>query len=914
MSFAWNWPGARWWRCDLHLHSPASHDYHEPATSVDDWVGAALGAGLDAIAVTDHDSADWVDGVRGHDAVTSGPLWVLPGVEVTTIENVHLLVLFGPERDGDHVKRFLGSCEIRDVGLPSAKSKKGFLEVMELARQQGGICIAPHADTVPTEGNSSRASLLVGLKDHGDLKEILRSPLLAAAEICTDDAATHRRLRGYDPPELRERLAPGLSLVRFSDAHDLAAIGRRSTWLKATRPDREGVLLALTDGDVSVREAGEPLDLNMPPALAIESIEIAEVREIGRTAANDRSGPLLVEFNPWLNTIVGGRGVGKSSLVQLLRIGLRREQDVPEEGEVAEALRSFVRVPESRRDPGVLTPESLVRVVYRKDGARFRAGWSVSADVPALEQEQGDGTWTAAEGTVRQRLPVRILAQNEIHELARKPRSLLRLIDEGPDVRRGDWDETQETELARFLALRAQARQHAATIEREEEVRGELADVLRRLELFESAEHRAVLEDYQRRQRQSAQLDRWLESLEHVAATVHETARDARLDDAPASAFEAEDEAVVKAATEGATRVQQHLTAAAERAERAVLAARATAEQMRTSPWSARVDAAREGYNALVQELRATGAGDPEQYGGLVQRRQVLEQRLAEAQETRELVASLDGQASESLGRLKGLRRELSDRRLTFLREVLDPTGLVQIELGPQQETEGAEDSLRELLGIERGFDQDAQECVATLERSPGPDGVEQLKERLRAIRAGDPAGDPKDRRFRERLAALAPEVFDRLDAWFPEDGLEPSYRAADGHFRPIGQGSAGQQNAAILAFLLSHGEEPMVIDQPENDLDNTLISDLIVQQLRRSKIRRQLIVVTHNPNIVVNADAEYVIALDMSKGRVHVRQQGGLQEQPVRDEVCKVIEGGREAFELRYSRIGEQGRVRSSG
>jgi predicted ATPase len=105
-----------------------------------------------------------------------------------------------------------------------------------------------------------------------------------------------------------------------------------------------------------------------------------------------------------------------------------------------------------------------------------------------------------------------------------------------------------------------------------------------------------------------------------------------------------------------------------------------------------------------------------------------------------------------------------------------------------------------------------------------------------------------------------------------------------------------------------------MVIDQPENDLDNTLISDLIVQQLRRSKTRRQLIVVTHNPNIVVNADAEYVIALDMSKGRVHVRQQGGLQEQPVRDEVCKVIEGGREAFELRYSRIGEQGRVRSSG
>lgn len=97
-----------------------------------------------------------------------------------------------------------------------------------------------------------------------------------------------------------------------------------------------------------------------------------------------------------------------------------------------------------------------------------------------------------------------------------------------------------------------------------------------------------------------------------------------------------------------------------------------------------------------------------------------------------------------------------------------------------------------------------------------------------------------------------------------------------------------------------------MVLDQPEDDLDNHLIYDLIVRQLREKKRHRQLIVVTHNPNIVVNGDAELVLALDVRSGQTRIAQRGGLQEQAVRDEICRVMEGGREAFELRYRRIGQ--------
>jgi predicted ATPase len=160
---------------------------------------------------------------------------------------------------------------------------------------------------------------------------------------------------------------------------------------------------------------------------------------------------------------------------------------------------------------------------------------------------------------------------------------------------------------------------------------------------------------------------------------------------------------------------------------------------------------------------------------------------------------------------------------------------------------------------------------------------------------------------FLQREVAKAPELLDRLLIFAPEDALEIEYspRGDGTGFRAIGQASAGQRAAAMLAFLLAHGTEPIVLDQPEDDLDNHLIYQLVVRQIRENKVRRQLIVVTHNPNIVVNGDAEMVYALGMRGGACRVQESGSLQEPSVRREVCDVMEGGREAFHSRYIRLG---------
>lgn len=148
------------------------------------------------------------------------------------------------------------------------------------------------------------------------------------------------------------------------------------------------------------------------------------------------------------------------------------------------------------------------------------------------------------------------------------------------------------------------------------------------------------------------------------------------------------------------------------------------------------------------------------------------------------------------------------------------------------------------------------------------------------------------------------PEFADHIRAWFPEDDLRIEYRRDDA-WHPISKGSQGQRSAALLAFLLAFGEEPIVLDQPEDDLDNHLIYDLIVRQIPENKLRRQLIIVTHNANVVVNGDAELVHVMEFGRGQCFVEQCGALQEASVRREVCRVMEGGHEAFALRWKRLG---------
>jgi len=119
---------------------------------------------------------------------------------------------------------------------------------------------------------------------------------------------------------------------------------------------------------------------------------------------------------------------------------------------------------------------------------------------------------------------------------------------------------------------------------------------------------------------------------------------------------------------------------------------------------------------------------------------------------------------------------------------------------------------------------------------------------------------------------------------------------------------SAGQQATALLTVLLNQPGEPLIIDQPEDDIDNRAM-DAIVNQIWDAKTRRQLIFSSHNANLVVNGDSELVVccdyrrAGDQSGGKI--KAEGAIDLEVIKKEITAVMEGGEKAFRLRKDKYG---------
>ena len=143
------------------------------------------------------------------------------------------------------------------------------------------------------------------------------------------------------------------------------------------------------------------------------------------------------------------------------------------------------------------------------------------------------------------------------------------------------------------------------------------------------------------------------------------------------------------------------------------------------------------------------------------------------------------------------------------------------------------------------------------------------------------------------------------MERFLPEDLVEARVRAADESFKTIETGSVGEKSTAILSLLLSAGEQPIIIDQPEDDLDNQYVYNVVVDLLRRRKFSRQVIIATHNANIPVNGDAELIVALGVRDRLGVVEEAGSIDRPEIKERVSVIMEGSAEAFRLRRERYG---------
>lgn len=247
-------PDSLWYKCDFHVHTTQSSCFANRKITAAQWIQAALDAGLQCIAVTDHNDYREIDEIKT--AASGKDIVVFPGTEVSCSNpKIHVLVLFDVDVDGKAVQTFLEKCDIRGTGVGSSRGTgKSIFEVCEIARTFDCLAIPAHIDDF--HGLCSMA--------YDQLIRLLDKKYIDAVQIDNQDIWGEAGFRQGDEDavylKLQERYNADISIERarewqrvylearktdipmltFSDNpheagdshHGLWGIGKQYTWIR----------------------------------------------------------------------------------------------------------------------------------------------------------------------------------------------------------------------------------------------------------------------------------------------------------------------------------------------------------------------------------------------------------------------------------------------------------------------------------------------------------------------------------------------------------------------------------------------------------------------------------------------------------------------------------------------------------
>jgi|CXWL01.1.fsa_nt_gi ABC-type lipoprotein export system ATPase subunit len=868
---------ARFWRCALQVN-PYSYQttYRGKDHGLDeDGYNRALLAKcqqleIDVVGIADHGSVVSLDKLR--ETLRAGGIVVFPGFEIASTEKIHMVCLFSEDTSRDQLNRHLGMLGAGD-GSAVAPSSFGCLELAKKIHEIGGFWYAAHV----TGSNG----LLRLYQDGGGLVHVWRDDsCVRVAQIPGPVSSLEEKYRDIvenrDAAYHRDRLITVINARDVTCPEDLAHAGA-SSWVKMTRPSFEAFKVAFLDPESRIR-----LSLASEPHGVLESMRIHGGYLDG----------LQAHFSDHLNALIGGRGTGKSTLVECLRYAL----ELPPKGKQALKLHQDIVRENLGRYAGSV--ELTVRSAAHH-GRRFAISRRFG-EPPIVRLESG----AVSQQTPRDLLPqIEVYGQNEIFELAQDGPSRVRLLERFLPP---DHSGAEQLDLfRRKLADNAQRLVKARTeLDELAERVGRLPRLGEQLKGFQELGIEAKLaktplfaRERQLVERVAQEIDRLARGIEGLGESLPDLTF---LSD---NALEGLPDASLLAAVRGVLnqlhdRVVQHQSAVRE-----ALVAGNAALAPRLNAWRAAMEAGeRELEGALTSLPNMAGKTGREvgaAYRQLTQEIERIKPLGTKKESLEQLLRSLDQERASLIAELSDLRRARTTKlqaAVASLNQRLK--GKLRVEL----RVEGDRGRLREFLaecrlegvGEKRlAWVEDQDVAPLALARSVR-EGVERL--------AADFGITPV---VAEALAKLPYSKVLELEAIELTDQVKIELNVAHGkaeQYKDLARLSTGQQCTAVLHLLLLANPDPLVVDQPEDNLDNAFIAERIVRELRDAKTRRQFLFSTHNANIPVFGDAEWIGVLTASEdhGRIEPGHQGSIDVTYIREQAAEILEGGRAAFTQR--------------
>jgi len=878
--------GAHFYRCALQVNPYAYLQRHGKEDKFgsegaynEAIVQACKAQDIDVIGVTDHYRIGESESLIDH--ASSEGLHVFPGFEAATNQNVHFLVLFDPGTEINRIEHCISRCVPSDEReTKSPLGSKSCSELLERCEQWGVACIAAHV--------INGGGLFEELNGKPRVSAWIDPKLQAVSLPCKpddiDEHGVQRILKNKDENHRRDRLP---AMIRAKDVDDPSDLTnpKSSTWIKMVEPTVEGLRQAFLDHESRI-EWEDPGEHDHAEFLAM-------------TWQGGFLDGIKIRFNEDMNVLIGGRGTGKSTIIESLRYVLRQEPL----GDDARARHQNI----VQHVVGKGTKISLLVRIHRPSERTYLIERTVP-NPPKVRDEDGN---------VRNLSPadlmpdVEIYGQHEVAELATEQSKLVHLLDRFAEI------PTDLEERKRSLRSDlADTRRRILEIDREVRDINERLDALpgieETLEQYREAGVEQKLEKQSKLVREEGLLETAKDRIEGLKQIQQSLDKSLPIDRTFISSSVREElvnrelladvnnilEILSEQATEYSESLQELLKTGSQRLSEL------------EEDWADRKADAEEDYEEALRELKDADV-DGEEFLELrrkveelrplrKKREQYQRERQKVQQKRRNLLAEWRSVLEEEY---RGYEQACAEIRS---HEELKSSVRVEVTF------EGDRSPLRDLLDeqldghrknlIDNLIDSENL-SLESLAQKCREEAEEKLRDKfdLTENQAGKLTGMDAELCMKVEELELPPETTIELNVG---DKRDPNWRTLD-------QLSTGQRATAVLLLLLLESDTPLVVDQPEDDLDNRFVVRGVIPAIREEKGRRQFLFATHNANIPVLGDAEQILGLTARghTGEGHATipddYRGAIDQTSVRTLVEEILEGGEEAFERRRAKYG---------
>lgn len=877
--------GSRFYRGDLHIHSyVASHDVKDEGMTAEAIVATAVSEDLQIIAVADHNEIGNVQRAV-EEGVAAGVL-VIPAVELSTPEG-HLLCYFP---DVSSLQRFHGRLDIVDRGLATSRCKNAMHSCLDIAVGLGGFCILAHVD-----GGNGLETNYPGGSPHK--LDILCHEGLLGIELKSPDSQVS--YSGDDIDNVRvqigksriERLGLGakqyLARVLNSDSHTLNALGRNAaqdrklTRYKMATPTFSGLVLALRENDSRIRLENE-IPATTPYILGV-SLE-------GGYLAKQ-----AIHFSKNLNCIIGGRGSGKSTTFEAIRCltgGISNAEVVDSE----------------------VWPQQLNLFWQDEAGQKHSLSRCINGTLENLDDIQN--------GPVS--FDIDCFGQGEASKVREQtksdPLALLKYLDTFTGVQ--DAIKSEHEAISTLSTIREKVVEAERNVTQIQDVQRSLNVVQQQLTAFEAAQG----SDLVKLQRSMSVEKEIRAGLEKSICEIDSLINPSELKDLLNEMGGLIRGKGVSVGADEVALIESSIDSFANKVEDfyGILNSSFIELQSNTrklsKQWEAKEQPLRADIEAKRSSLEAKGVKlDMGHITKLTQQEGQLKVSLESLKTWIPHLQLLRNQYAVALKARWAARKKVSNDRQRYaikasksLAEVLDD---LQVKLAYTESAYSSE-AVSIIVSAMKWRTTSQTKAKAIVEQLKVPGLISAIDKgssnTLFDVMASEgikmfSAADAK-----ELIEVLSePSVKFSLERCQIDDlpKLTVTKKADDPSVsrfihKDFSQLSLGQQQSVLLALILSSdSKKPLIIDQPEDNLDSEFIVHTFVPVLRRAKERRQVIIVTHNANIAVLGDAEQLIILKSTSERSLIVARGSIDDDESRVAACKILEGAREAF-LRRAKI----------